>query len=73
MLVIITPMINLLNSDIDIEKLIEILPMPIAMISFGVISFMVMSVILIYMKNKVGLNPKMYSELELKYDNENKN
>ena len=53
------------------SRLIEILPMPIAMISFGMISFIIMSILLIYMKNKVGLEPRMYSELELKYDNKN--
>ena len=53
------------------SRLIEILPVPIAMICFGVISFIIMSMVLLYMKNKVGLNPKMYSELELKYDNKN--
>lgn len=51
------------------SKLIEVLPVPIAMIAFGVISFIIMSFVLMYMKNKVGLEPKMYSELELKYDN----
>lgn len=53
------------------SKLIEILPVPIAMITFGVVSFIIMSAVLLYMKNKVGLEPKMYSELELKYDNKN--
>lgn len=53
------------------SKLIESLPVPIAMITFGVVSFIIMSVVLLYMKNKVGLEPKMYSELELKYDNKN--
>lgn len=53
------------------SKLIENLPVPIAMITFGVVSFIIMSAVLIYMKNKVGLEPKMYSELELKYDSKN--
>ena len=53
------------------SRLIKVLPIPIAMITFGVISFIIMSIVLLYMKNKVGLDPKMYSELELKYDNKN--
>lgn len=54
------------------SNLIEKVPTPIAMITFGVVSFIMISIVLIYMKNKLGLDPKMYSELELKYD-ENKN
>ena len=53
------------------SKLIEVLPIPIAMISFGLFAFIIMSAVLVYMKNKVGLNPQKYSELELKYDNKN--
>ena len=38
------------------------------MIIFGITTFVIISVVLVYMKNKVGLEPKEYSETELKYD-----
>lgn len=50
------------------SRLLESLPIPIAMITFGMISFIIMSIVLFYMKNKVGLEPNMYSDFELKYD-----
>lgn len=39
-----------------------------AIIIFGIFSLLIISIILIYMKNKLGLNPEKYSKLELKYD-----
>lgn len=39
-----------------------------AMIVFGGTTCIIISAVLIYMKNKVGLEPKQYSEIELKYD-----
>ncbi len=39
-----------------------------AMIVFGTTAFVLISIILIYMKNKVGLEPQKYSKAELKYD-----
>lgn len=39
-----------------------------AMIVFGTTAFILISIILIYMKNKVGLEPQKYSKAELKYD-----
>lgn len=39
-----------------------------AIIIFGIFSLLIISIILIYMKNKLGLNPEKYSEVELKYD-----
>ena len=39
-----------------------------AMIVFSIFVLIIISITLLYMKNKVGLNPNEYSELELKYD-----
>lgn len=39
-----------------------------AMMIFGITSLAIVSFVLTYMKNKVGLDPKEYSEIELKYD-----
>lgn len=39
-----------------------------AMIILGAMSFVVLIIILIYMKDKFGLEPEQYSDLELKYD-----
>ncbi len=39
-----------------------------AMILFGGTTCVIISIILFYMRNKVGLDPKQYSEIELKYD-----
>ena len=39
-----------------------------AMIILGAISFVLLIIILIYMKDKFGLEPEQYSDLELKYD-----
>ncbi len=39
-----------------------------SMILFGGVTCIIISMILIYMKNKVGIEPQKYSELELKYD-----
>lgn len=53
------------------SKLVEDLVTSTAMIIFGITTFIVISIVLIYMKNKVGLEPKQYSEIELKYDMKN--
>lgn len=51
------------------SKLIDCMPtVAEAMMIFGIISFLIMVIILKYMKNKVGLSPEKYSEIELKYD-----
>lgn len=42
-----------------------------AMVIFGIFSLLIISTTLIYMKNKVGLDSKQYSEIELKYDEKN--
>ena len=39
-----------------------------AMILLGTISFVLLIIILIYMKDKFGLEPEQYSDVELKYD-----
>ena len=39
-----------------------------AMIILGAMSFVLLLIILIYMKDKFGLEPEQYSDLELKYD-----
>lgn len=39
-----------------------------SMMIFGVVALILMIIILIYMKTRVGLKPEEYSELELKYD-----
>lgn len=48
--------------------LIDNMETPNAMIIFGIFSLVIISTILIYMKNKVGLEPQKYSKTELKYD-----
>lgn len=48
--------------------LIEKVSISNAFMIFGTFSFVIIVLNLIYMKNKVGLDPKKYSELELKYD-----
>ena len=50
------------------SKLISIMNTANSMIIFGLTSLVTITVVLIYMKNKVGLNPKKYSKLELQYD-----
>lgn len=50
------------------SKLIAIYNTSEAMIIFGAFSAIVLTVVLSYMKNKFGLNPSKYSELEVKYD-----
>ncbi len=50
------------------SRLVEDLVTSTAMIIFGITTFVIISVVLVYMKNKVGLEPKEYSETELKYD-----
>lgn len=39
-----------------------------AMIMFGIISTIILTIALLYMKNRFGLEPSKYSELEVKYD-----
>ena len=48
--------------------LIENMKTSSAMLIFGGTSLIIISIVLIYMRNKVGLDPKEYSEIELKYD-----
>lgn len=48
--------------------LIDNMETPNAMIIFGIFSLAIISTILVYMKNKVGLEPQKYSKTELKYD-----
>ena len=48
--------------------LLEIMTISKAMIVFSIFVLIIISITLLYMKNKVGLNPNEYSELELKYD-----
>lgn len=48
--------------------LIANMPTSNAMVVFGGTSCIIISLTLVYMKNKVGLDPKQYSEVELKYD-----
>lgn len=48
--------------------LIDNMETPNAMIIFGIFSLVIISTILVYMKNKVGLEPQKYSKTELKYD-----
>ncbi len=50
------------------SKLVENFVTSTAMIIFGTATFIIISSVLVYMKNKVGLDPKQYSETELKYD-----
>ncbi len=50
-------------------RLLKIIPIPNAMVVFGTFSLIMMIITLIYMKNKVGIDPTKYSEYELKYDN----
>lgn len=49
--------------------LVAIMPTAKAMIIFGWGAFIIIGIILIYMKDKTGLKPEEYSELELKYEN----
>lgn len=39
-----------------------------AMISFGITTLIIVILVLLYMRKRVGLDPKHYSELELKYE-----
>lgn len=48
--------------------LLQITNISNAMIIFGIVSLIIIVAVLKYMKNKVGLEPKEYSKLELKYD-----
>lgn len=48
--------------------LLEIMTISKAMIVFSIFVLIIISITLLYMKNKVGLDPNEYSELELKYD-----
>lgn len=48
--------------------LIENMQTSSAMLIFGGTSLIIISIVLIYMRNKVGLDPKQYSKEELKYD-----
>ena len=48
--------------------LLEIMTISKAMIVFSIFVLIIISITLLYMKNKVGLNPNEYSELDLKYD-----
>ncbi len=50
------------------SKLLKLMPITNAMFTFGIFSLVVMIITLIYMKNKVGLEPNKYSSYELKYD-----
>ncbi len=52
-------------------KLLKIVPISNAMLVFGTFSLIVIIITLVYMKNKVGLEPTQYSKYELKYDNKN--
>lgn len=48
--------------------LVDKMPTDKSMIIFGIGTFIIIICILKYMKKRVGLNPKEYSEIELKYD-----
>lgn len=48
--------------------LIKNMETSMAMLIFGGSSLIIISIVLIYMKDKVGLDPKQYSKEELKYD-----
>ena len=48
--------------------LLTVMSIEYSMIAFGIISISIISIVLVYMKKRVGLDPKQYSELELKYD-----
>lgn len=50
------------------SKLLKLMPITNAMFTFGIFSLVAMIITLIYMKNKVGLEPNKYSSYELKYD-----
>lgn len=50
------------------SRLVDSMVTSNAMIVFGMVTFLIISAVLIYMKNKVGLEPKEYSKIELKYD-----
>lgn len=52
-------------------KLLKIIPISNAMLVFGTFSLIMIIITLVYMKNKVGLEPTQYSKYELKYDNKN--
>lgn len=61
---------SLLNVILGIfaSILIDNLDISNAMVIFGIISLLIVQSVLIYMKDKVGLDPKQYSKEELKYD-----
>ncbi len=65
---------NFLNSILSVvfgacaSKMLSIMPTSQAMLIFGIGAALILIIVLIYMKNKVGLDPKKYSKIELKYD-----
>ncbi len=48
--------------------LLNVMEISMAMVMFGTISLLIIIFILLYMRKRVGLEPKQYSELELKYE-----
>ena len=50
------------------SKLISDMNTAEAMIIFGAFSAIVLTIALLYMRNKFGLEPSKYSDLEVKYD-----
>lgn len=48
--------------------LVDLFPTSGAMLIFGWGVLVIMSIVLFYMRDKVGLDPKEYSEIELKYE-----
>lgn len=50
------------------SHLLNLMSIEKAMIVFGVTTLIIILIVLIYMRKKVGLDPKEYSEFELKYE-----
>lgn len=50
------------------SHLLNLMSIEKAMIVFGVTTLIIVLIVLIYMRKKVGLDPKEYSEFELKYE-----
>lgn len=50
------------------SNLLNIMEIQKAMIVFGLTALIIIAIVLLYMRKKVGLDPKEYSDLELKYE-----
>ena len=49
-------------------RFVEVMSTADAMITFGSVTLVIFLVVLIYIKNKLGLKPEEYSEYELQFD-----